>query len=419
MLLLLGAVGIVVGSTVAAGVSAVAAGVAPVVSTGNAQAVTATSATLTGTVNPEGEATTYYFEFGTTTAYGSTVPSPAADAGSGTADVSVSAASGSLAPSTTYHYRVVATNSSGTRTGADRTFNTSAATPAPGAPTASTGGAQAVTATSAKLTGSVNPHGAATTYYFQYGTSVAYGNVTPSPAAGAGSGTANASVSATAASLTPKTTYHYRLVATNASGTTTGADRVFRTPSVGVTITASPNSIVYRQSTTLLGSVFGRGAAHAAVTLQRSAHVAGAFANIATIRAGANGTYTFAGQAPSSNTYFRALANGVSSGPVLVLVRFRVSLFVSSRHPRRGHFIRFRGLVAPRRNGAHVQIQRLGSDLRWHTVARPQLHRTSSTGSSAFGARIRVHRGGRYRATLGADSHHARGFSRSISIRVH
>src|SRR5437763_7829381 len=214
---------------------AAAAGMAPVVSTGGVKAVTATSATLTGTVNPEGEATTYYFQYGTSTAYGSTTPSPAANAGSGTMNVNVSAAAGSLTPNITYHYRLVATNASGTSTGADHTFKTNAAPPIPRAPAVSTGGVKAVTATSATLTGTVNPEGEATTYYFQYGTSTAYGSTTPSPAANAGSGTMNVNVSAAAGSLTPNITYHYRLVATNASGTSTGADHTFKTTAAAAT----------------------------------------------------------------------------------------------------------------------------------------------------------------------------------------
>jgi hypothetical protein len=398
--------------------SAFAAGVAPAVSTGNEQAVTSTSATLTASVNPEGEATTYYFEYGTSTAYGSTTPSPPASAGNGTSNVSVSTAVGSLTPSTTYHYRAVAANASGTTTGADRTFKTNAPSPIPGAPTASTGAPKAVTAISAVLTGTVNPGGQATTYYFQYGTSTAYGATTPSPPASAGSGTTNVRVSAVAGSLAPSATYHYRVIATNASGSNAGGDRTFRTPSRAVTIAASPNPIVYRQLTTLAGRVYGPRAGHASVTLQRSATATGSFVSVATTRARSNGTYSFAGQAPSSNVYFRVIANGVSSGRVLVLVRFRVSFFVSTTHPRRGQLIRFRGLTAPRHNGARVEIQRLGSDLRWHTVKRPALH-SAATNLSSYLARMRVHRGGRYRATLRPDGHHARGTSRSIRIHVH
>src|SRR5947209_5577976 len=90
---------------------ALAAGV-PTVATGGAKSVTATSATLTGTVNPNGESTSYHFEHGTTTAYGST--SPTGDAGSGTKNVNASEAISGLAPNTKYHYRLVASNSSGT-----------------------------------------------------------------------------------------------------------------------------------------------------------------------------------------------------------------------------------------------------------------------------------------------------------------
>ena len=62
--------------------AAAAAAGEPVVLTGNATAITSTSATVNGTVNPEGQATTYYFEYGTTTSYGSQtatlfVPEPA------------------------------------------------------------------------------------------------------------------------------------------------------------------------------------------------------------------------------------------------------------------------------------------------------------------------------------------------------
>lgn len=96
--------------------------VAPTVCTTVATFVTSTSATLNGTVNPNGEATTYYFEYGLDTSYGS--PTSSASAGSGTSAVSVNAAISGLNSDTTYHYRVVATNSDGTSYGDDKTFNT-------------------------------------------------------------------------------------------------------------------------------------------------------------------------------------------------------------------------------------------------------------------------------------------------------
>jgi sugar lactone lactonase YvrE len=91
--------------------------------TGSATNITSGAAVLHGTVNPAGLATTYYFEYGLTAAYGKATASQSA--GSGTSDVNVSAAlSGDLLPGTTCHYRLVATNSVGTRRGNDAVFTT-------------------------------------------------------------------------------------------------------------------------------------------------------------------------------------------------------------------------------------------------------------------------------------------------------
>jgi hypothetical protein len=94
-------------------------------------------------------------------------------------------------------------------------------------PTVSTSSATGVGRTSATLRGTVAPHGLATTYSFQYGTTAAYGSQTASASAGSGTGTVN--VSAKITGLTPATTYHYRVVASNADGTSAGGDRTFRT----------------------------------------------------------------------------------------------------------------------------------------------------------------------------------------------
>lgn len=101
----------------------------PQVSTGNASAITQTSADVGGSVNPSGEDTTYYFEYGADTDYGTQT----ADADlsgtpseSGGPDRPVTATLDSLSPSTTYHYRLVATNADGTSYGDDQTFTTDA-----------------------------------------------------------------------------------------------------------------------------------------------------------------------------------------------------------------------------------------------------------------------------------------------------
>jgi Tol biopolymer transport system component len=105
--------------------------IAPRAVTEAARDVTAAGATLAGSVDPEGESTSYAFDYGTTTDYGATTAAGAA--GSGRDPVAVSAAVGSLAPGTTYHYRLVATSAGGTTAGEDRIFTT-AAGPAPPEP---------------------------------------------------------------------------------------------------------------------------------------------------------------------------------------------------------------------------------------------------------------------------------------------
>jgi uncharacterized delta-60 repeat protein len=99
-----------------------AAGSAPTASTGNASAVTTGAATVAGTVNPGGLATSYEFEYGPTSSYGSNTT--ALSAGSGTSGVAVSAPLSGLKPNTTYHYRLDAANSAGSATGQDATFTT-------------------------------------------------------------------------------------------------------------------------------------------------------------------------------------------------------------------------------------------------------------------------------------------------------
>ena len=110
--------------------------------------------------------------------------------------------------------------------------------PRPPAPPAS------VTEGSATLSGSVDANGAPTSYHFEYGPTIAYGRTTLTADAGSGS---VVSVAAALTTLSPATTYHYRLVATNAGGVTTGADRTFSTlapppapPGPAVTSSAPP-----------------------------------------------------------------------------------------------------------------------------------------------------------------------------------
>ncbi len=96
----------------------------PVVTTGAVTNNAADSATLNGTVNPRSAATTYYFEWGTTTGYGTRNPLTPASAGTGAADVPVSVSLTGLTPNTAYHYRLVAENVEGITNGLDGAFTT-------------------------------------------------------------------------------------------------------------------------------------------------------------------------------------------------------------------------------------------------------------------------------------------------------
>jgi phosphodiesterase/alkaline phosphatase D-like protein len=217
---------------------------APVAVTGSASAITATSAMLNGTVNPDGRDTAWYFEYGTSTSYGT--KTPAKDAGAGTNPVAVSASVTGLKTGTLYHFRLVAKSDAGTSLGADATFTPSSA------PTVVTRAGASVTDTGAKLSGTVNPNGEATTAYFEYGTSTSYGTKTTSQSVG--SGTGSKGVSTSVAGLKPGTVYHFRLVATNAAGTGTGADITFTTSGPPVVITG-PASGIGTSVATVTGSV--------------------------------------------------------------------------------------------------------------------------------------------------------------------
>ncbi len=191
---------------------------APSATTGAATSVSLTSATLNGQVNPNGAATSYLFQYGTTTSYGSSTP--AGSAGAARDTVPVAATLTGLVPGHTYHYRIEASNSLGTTTGGDATFTT----PAPAR--ATTGGATA-SEISARVTGSVDTGGLPTSYHVDYGKSAKYGSSTPAATLAATS--SGVSVSALVRSLRPNTTYHYRLVAANSGGGSVGADRTFKT----------------------------------------------------------------------------------------------------------------------------------------------------------------------------------------------
>src|SRR5205085_2730308 len=194
------------------------------VTTGAAASVSQTQATLKASVNPNGSSVSECkLEYGTSPSYGSSAPCKPSP-GSGANAVEVSAAISGLLANTSYHFRVVATNAGGTSTGADETFTTP-----PNPPTVITGAPSAVSQTQATLSGSVKPNGAGVSECkLEYGTSTSYTESAPCAPA-PGSSTSAVAVSAAISALTANTTYHFRVSAPNAGGTTTGADETFTT----------------------------------------------------------------------------------------------------------------------------------------------------------------------------------------------
>jgi len=95
---------------------------APSVSTGGVSSLSYSTATLHGHVDPHGQATNYFFQYGHTRKYGA--QSPLAPAGSANASLAVSQAVSGLTPLTLYHYRIVAVSAGGASLGADQSFTT-------------------------------------------------------------------------------------------------------------------------------------------------------------------------------------------------------------------------------------------------------------------------------------------------------
>ncbi len=96
----------------------------PSVVTGDATSIQETQATLHGTINPNSWQTSYRFEYGTSTAYGTSMPVPNAVVGSDSVPIPKSVTITNLQPNTHYHYRVVGTSPAGTTYGGDRSFTT-------------------------------------------------------------------------------------------------------------------------------------------------------------------------------------------------------------------------------------------------------------------------------------------------------
>jgi NHL repeat len=209
--------------------------------------LTRISAVLAGTVDGEGKPASYYFQYGETPALGSSTPVQPA----GTGSQSVSATAEGLLAGHAYYYRIVGENEEGANYGVIRGLETRPAVEA-----LETGPVTNLEPEGVTVTGSLKREDLETSYYFQYGTSSAYGKQAPEPAGEVPAALEEKeekqpkTVQAQLAGLIPNTTYHYRVVAKNAYGSTYGEARVFTT-SGPPRVTIEPVSGITQHEATL------------------------------------------------------------------------------------------------------------------------------------------------------------------------
>jgi hypothetical protein len=361
----------------------------PTAATGAAEAIQSSTATVTGTVDPHASATSYYFEYGPTAAYGT--QTSAASAGEGTSGVPVHQGLSGLAPGTTYHYRLVAVGDGATVVGDDLTFTTAKAP----AITVTTGAAGAVTSTTATLTGSIDSHGVATSYYFQFGVRSLSAST---PIGSAGASSATVAVSATLAGLAPGTTYLYRLVAVGAA-TIDGSTRSFTTAKVpaSLSLVSALNPVGAGTSATFTGTLSGTGASARSVALEIEPFpFTSGFQQLGGAElVGASGQFSFTLPDLTLDTMVRAVTVGgtpaLTSPTTLERALVRVSLHIH----RHRHSLRFIGLVAPAGAPVRIEIQRRSRD-HWTTMAYTSTHPIPG-GLAAFARTITHARPGHYR----------------------
>lgn len=219
----------------------------PMVTADPASAVTTSSATITGTANPNGLATTVLVSYGPDTDYGAqTVP---ISVGAGCAPVAFSVPLAGLPALADTHFRVSASNSRGSASSDDQVLTTTS--PCGGALTAPvvvTGSSSGVDTTSAVVAGTVNPNGQATSVVFEYGPDTSYGS-SVSATTQPDTVCTPVTVSAVLSGLPVASVTHWRISATNTTGTSTGSDASLTTlttsgcPPAAPTITGTPTGV--------------------------------------------------------------------------------------------------------------------------------------------------------------------------------
>jgi uncharacterized protein YegP (UPF0339 family) len=305
--------------------------------TGQATNVTDKSATLNGTVSPDGTTITgCHFEYGTTTSYGHS--QPCASTPSGSSPVAVSADITDLAENTTYHFRLVAANSGGSYAGSDATGTTLSR------PHIDTAYTSNLTSSSVDLNAEINPKGLDTTYRFEWGTEA--GNYTHTePATDIGSGTSDVPVTQHLEGLSANTVYHWRVVANNSVGTTVGRDHKFvyqTTTPFGV---GCANEQLRAENALSLSLPDCRAYEQVSPVDKNNSDVANAFAGIVNQQASVDGDRVFYESvgalpgAPAGNSRSQYLASRGASGWSTRAVGHPLTTSLGSPSGQNGYFL--------------------------------------------------------------------------------
>jgi DNA-binding beta-propeller fold protein YncE len=294
----------------------------PDVSLCGASQLEATSATLTGTVNPlDTEGANYHFQYGISSNYETETLATSIE---GNLVLPAEAPVTGLEPGTTYHCRLDAANNTGAANESkDATFTTPPLKPVVEEPEAPTTPVSNISTTGATFNGRVNPGNGPTTYHFAYGTEA--GNYYQSlPNIGIGTGRESIPVEQqTPQELHPGIVYHFVLIAENAAGTTSGPDHEFTTPATappptrmpGVSATTAIN--IDQTEATLVGTITSENLA-TTYTFELG-YAAGSyetriFGNLAGEPEPKGATATFANLQPGTVYHYRVVATN-AAGP--------------------------------------------------------------------------------------------------------
>jgi lysophospholipase L1-like esterase len=231
----------------------IAALLPPTVSTLTAGPISNDNAVLNGDVNPKGLPTSAWFEWGPDPTLNARTITSNDNVGAGAAFVTIQAPLTNLAPGTTYYFRVVAQNTTGTSKGTIKSFKASQI------PSATTNAATSVTSNGATLNGSVNPNGLPTNYWFLWGTDPILTNPALTsetlPILIPGGTFTTQPVSAPLSGLGVGTNYYFRVVASNVEGESQGTIHNFQTSVSPTVTTIEPATSITTSGAVLHGDV--------------------------------------------------------------------------------------------------------------------------------------------------------------------